>query len=254
MEVIRPGQEKPWPTTVCVEYCGPRDEQPWPTPERTLSYFLYGVNFLGSRSSCYTTPMIEIVYFDYHGVLDRRTPAGLWSAIATAAKTDPATVAAALAQHFYAYCTGSLTSLDFWRAVEQQYGAGVVRVGKKYWLHVDPIRASWDVVNALQVHTTLGLFSDCPADKKNAVRGAYNLPDYFSNLIFSCDVGWSKRDVAFYRLLLADGKYQESQCLLIDDDAEVVELASSLGFLSHQFSTATELRQYLLSAGYTLAP
>ncbi len=190
--------------------------------------------------------MAKIIYFDYHGVLDRRTFTGLMQAIGqVAGQTDHQAISAELEQHSYAYMTGSLPPEDFWAMVERLFGNQAVVAGKKYFLHVDPNREVWGLINMLHGQVALGLATDCSPDKKNAIRTAYNLPEFFDTLLFSCDLGLTKHDQEFYKLLLQKGAYQPSDCLLIDHSAEVSSFAGSLGFQTHVFTTVEKLAAVL---------
>lgn len=192
--------------------------------------------------------MVKIIYFDYHGVLDRRQLAGLQQAIlsnTTAANTDTYET---LQAHLYAYTTGSIQPQDFWRTIAKTFGRGAAKAGQKYFLHVDPIRENWDLTNELQGKVALGLFSDCPPDKKVAIRTAYNLPEFFDQLIFSSDQGKGKRDVDFYRLMLQDGHYQPGECLVVDAEPWVTDFAKSLGLATVQYQNPGQLREEISSA------
>lgn len=191
--------------------------------------------------------MIRAIYFDYHGVLDRRTPAGFLEAIATAVDQPLAALKTNLEPLTNGYGAADISPVDFWNTIDAKYGAAAVQAGKKYVLHVDPVREMWELINTLHQNYSLGLFSDCPADKKDVIIHAYNLPDFFDQLIFSCDARQSKIDPNFYRRMLRDGLYQPAECLLIDDSHQAVGQATALGFVAHEFVDAPTLKIYLLN-------
>lgn len=201
------------------------------------------------QSDCYTLIVIRAIYFDYHGVLDRRTLSGFLATLTTAIGHDDPSLQAHLEQLANAYATGAITPLDFWDTINAEYGPATVEAGKKYVLHVDPNREAWEILNRLHETYSLGLFTDCPADKKEVIVHAYNLPDFFDQLIFSCDARQSKIDPNFFRRMLRDGLYQPAECLLIDDSHQAIGQAKSLGFMTHQYIDLSTLQKYLVNNG-----
>lgn len=190
--------------------------------------------------------MLKIVYFDYHGVLDRRTFAGLLRTIAqTAGSAATPAVMDQLTLDGDAYATGTLTPRSFWHRVEKTAGLEAASAGKKYILHVDPVREMWELLNVLHRRFSLGLLSDCPADKKDIIIRAYNLPEFFDYLVFSCEAGLSKQDASFFRLMDQDGLFQPSQILFIDDNEHNVALAQSLGYAAYHFVSPRDAMSYL---------
>ncbi len=190
--------------------------------------------------------MVKVIYFDYHGVLDRRNFRGLLTTIAeTSGQPDTAKVIAGLEAYGFDYATGKVQPHEFWRTIEERFGTAANRAGRAYLLHVEPVLEMWNLLSTLHDRYDLGLCTDCSNDKKETIRSAYALTDYFDYLIFSCDVQLSKHDPAFYQLMLQAGKYQANECLLIDDTESNCGLAISLGFQAHVFRDTPTLQDYL---------
>ena len=195
---------------------------------------------------CYCNRMIRVIYFDYHGVLDRRHFHGLLEVIAKASgQPDLEKVAANLASYGYDYTTGKVAPHEFWRSVEERYGTTANRAGRQYQLHVEPVREMWNLLSDLHERYDLGLLTDSAIDQKEVIRSAYALTDYFDFLIFSCDTVFSKRDIEFYQLMRQAGRYQPGECLLVDDVERNCSLASEQGFQAHLFTDAPTLRGQL---------
>lgn len=190
--------------------------------------------------------MIKVVYFDYHGVLDRRTFQGMLEVIATSANpVEVNRIVGTLRQSGYAYATGKMSAHVFWHHVEHEYGHAAALAGRKYILHVEPILEVWHIVDELKAKFELGLCSDCAVDQKEVIRSAYALTDYFDFLIFSCDVPTNKRDPEFYRLMLQHGRFSPDECLCIDDVAANTSMADQQGFQTHTYRDPETLRMYL---------
>lgn len=198
------------------------------------------------RSFCYSTDMIKVIYFDYHGVLDSHHFHGLLEMIAKASgQPQPAKIAASLESYGYNYAIGKISPHEFWRTIEERFGTSANRAGRKYQLHVEPVREMWNLLSELHERYELGLMTDCAIDKKEVIRSAYALTDYFDFLIFSCDTKFCKRDAEFYRLMAQNGRYQPGECLLVDDIEANCALAVEQGFQVHLFKDAQTLRGQL---------
>ena len=188
--------------------------------------------------------MVRAVYFDYHGVLDRRHFGGLLDVLIAQSGNDPQarTVLESLVD---GYAIGNVAPIDFWKTINQKYGALAEQAGKKYILRVDPVLEVWQLINHLHERVSVGLFSDCPSDKRDVIIRAFNLPEFFDQLIFSCDTQQTKQDPNFYKHMLREGLYQPPDCLLIDDDERVTARAAQLGFTTHHFTDIVTLKQTL---------
>lgn len=184
--------------------------------------------------------MLRAVYFDYHGVLDRREFSGLVDLMIKAIPHAHDGIRTQLEPKVFAYATGETAPIVFWNAIAEAFGPNVAQVGKQYQLHVEPIREMWELINQLHQRFSVGLFTDCAADKRDVIIRSYNLPEFFDQLIFSCDVRETKIDPNFYRRMLRDGLYQPGECLLIDNSHQSIGLAKSLGFQTHEYKTPVE--------------
>lgn len=184
--------------------------------------------------------MIQAIFFDYHGVLDRRRYTGLMEVLIKAIPHPPADIRNRLEPNVYAYATGVTAPNVFWTAMTEAYGPSVVQAAKKYHLHVEPIREMWEAINRLHEKYAIGLFTDCSADKREVIIRSYNLPEFFDQLIFSCETRETKMDPNFYRRMLQAGRWQPEEVLLIDDSHQAIGQATSLGFQTHEFTSPKE--------------
>ena len=187
----------------------------------------------------------SIIYFDYHGVLDRRTFPGLRRAIGQATN-DAHRVEEEIERSLQEpYLSNRMTPKDFWQQVEQQFGHAAATAGKKYYLHIDPIRQNWELVNRLARKVGLGLFTDCPADKMQAIRNSYDLPEFFDVLLLSCDARMTKSEPEFYHLLLQNGQYTPEEVLVIDRNSRNTMTAQQVGIPSFTYTDIPSLEHFL---------
>lgn len=204
--------------------------------------------------------MVKVIYFDYHGVLDRHTFRGLLETMGRTWAAKQSGEVASLIMQFveqertygYDYATGIVLPQLYWKRIAEQYGPDVDTAGRQYLLHVQPVRQMWNLLSDLHDRFNLGLFSDCSLDKKEVIRSAYALTDYFDYLIFSCDVRMSKRDPNFHRLMLQSGLYQPDECLVVDDSVDNLNLSSTLGFQTHIFHDEPTTRDHLMNLNQNL--
>gem|GEM_PF-2208613 len=188
---------------------------------------------------------MRMIYFDYHGVLDHRGYRGMIKIMQETSGRPVDEIVPSLEPVTYAYASGQTSPAAFWTLIAAKYGRKVADAGKRYYLHVDPNRVVWELVNELKGPYDLGLATDSAIDKKQVIRHGYDLPEFFDHLLFSCDVGQAKRDPGFYRLMTRGGMYQPDDILLIDDDERNTATATSLGIPSHTYTNIETLRQHL---------
>lgn len=150
------------------------------------------------------------------------------------------------------YASGEIIPHFYWGRIAKEYGAEVDRTGRAYLLHVQPVREMWNLLSELHEQFNLGLFSDCSLDKKEVIRSAYALTDYFDYLIFTCDVRMLKRDPVCQKLMTQNGLYQAEECLLIDDSMDNLNVAATLGFQTHIFTDYQMTKTFLSSLNANL--
>lgn len=197
--------------------------------------------------------MLKAIYFDYHGVLDRHTFRGLLETMGqtwlrTRNQDDQQYLNAFIQREQepgHHYTAGKTVPAAYWHRIAQEYGQEVEKIGRQYLLHVQPIRETWNLVSLLHEKFDVGLFSDCPLDKKEAIRSAYALTEFFDYLVFSCDVQLSKRSPEFFNLLLQNGLFKSEECLIIDNSEANIKFAQKLGFQAHVYTTPEELQTFI---------
>jgi HAD superfamily hydrolase (TIGR01509 family) len=87
----------------------------------------------------------------------------------------------------------------------------------------------------------------------------YGIDTFFDTIVFSCEVGLRKPDISkgslenleIYRLALSRLGFGADECLFIDDNANCVGAAESLGIRSILFENVEQLRGELPSRGVT---
>ena len=72
----------------------------------------------------------------------------------------------------------------------------------------------------------------------------------FDDIVVSADVRMVKPDPAIFRVLLDRRKLNPARSLFIDDNADNIAAANSLGLITHHFSEPGALRRDLVSRGF----
>ncbi len=73
----------------------------------------------------------------------------------------------------------------------------------------------------------------------------YDFLQWFEGTLVSGDEKMAKPDPAIFHLLLNRYGLQAQDCLFIDDSKINIEAAIKIGFDTHHFTSANQLRQYL---------
>ncbi len=102
------------------------------------------------------------------------------------------------------------------------------------------------IVKALkQAGYPLYALSNWPAEKYHQVRHRFPFLEWFEAVIISGEVGLAKPDPRIFHLALQRIGRPAEECLFIDDSAENIAVAHSLGFRTVHFTGAESLRQAL---------
>ena len=189
----------------------------------------------------------KIIYFDYHGVLDRRSFVGMRRMIAQNTK-DPKRVEEDIERTLqHDYITNRMTPKEFWDTIERAYGLQAMMAAKKYFLHVDPIRENWELLNTLAKNIKIGLCTDCPADKMQTLRSAYALPEFFDVFLVSCETHLTKEEPEVYSLLTQNGQFAPEDILLVDDSSRNTLAAQMAHIPSFCYTDPASLKTMLAS-------
>jgi len=113
-----------------------------------------------------------------------------------------------------------------------------------------PIPASVDILRRLRLSgfSLYGL-SNWPKEKFQVVRAKYEFFSWFDELFISGELRLAKPDPRIFRLLLDQIARPAGECLLIDDSANNIAVAKSLGFRTIHFLGPQQLEDQLLGLG-----
>ena len=173
--------------------------------------------------------MIRAVLLDWHGVLDRRRLAGIFSFF-------PPGTEERFRKEIEDYTIGKMEPEEFWAIIPNREAA------RDHILSIEKNERVWRLIPEWKLQYRLGIISDCPKDKKAEILKWVDL-SAFDPLIFSCDHGKLKKDLL--KLALEKLGCQPGECIFLDDSRENVEEARKIGMEAVAYHDKLDMRLVL---------
>ena len=108
------------------------------------------------------------------------------------------------------------------------------------------------LMRSLKEKYPLYLLSNNNETSFSFVEENYNVSQYFDEMVLSYKIGHMKPDAAIYHEVLNRSQIPAQHCLFIDDLAENIEGAKTVGMHGIQFTGITDLRSKLTDFGITI--
>jgi putative hydrolase of the HAD superfamily len=142
------------------------------------------------------------------------------------------------------YDRGRLDGSAYWQHVAHDLGisltdqqtAQLIQDDVRLWQHRDPLMARW-VENLRVAGVKTAVLSNMPRDVARSLRQPPSWFDNFDSLVLSSDTGFLKPEPEIYRICLDHLGVQPQAALFVDDHAENVEAAQSLGIHALKFES-----------------
>jgi putative hydrolase of the HAD superfamily len=183
-----------------------------------------------------TKTVIQAVIFDYGNVLSLPQASSDLNAMA-----ERCGLSIERFHDFYwkfrpAYDRGELNGSSFWTSVTAEVGktptpdeiSELVSLDIQSWLHINQTTMTW-AEQLRRAGIRLALLSNMPFEIARYIESNCRWVSYFDPLVFSCDLGSVKPDLAIYRICLARLNVLPAKVLFLDDRAENVAAAAQLG-------------------------
>lgn len=202
--------------------------------------------------------MIKVILFDWHGVLDKRTFAGMLDVLARewyasgrfSGEIPYDKYYEEIKRNFFEdgqrYASGQIKPENFWASLEYKGDETSVYKARNYLLGVERNNGLWDILPRLKKQYRLGVLSDCPEDKATVIRNTVDL-SLFDQIYFSSDHSLLKTDFRFFNLPIRDFNVSQAECLFIDDSEKNIAYARKVGLETHLYSSVSSLEEKLLS-------
>ncbi|MFB2876424.1 HAD family hydrolase [Floridanema aerugineum] len=187
--------------------------------------------------------MIKAIYFDYHGVLDKRSIRLVYQILAATetAKLKQLNDPLSLRKHYFPleieYLAGDITPAEFWgQFIADRFDPTDVALAKQSLLTIDLNQGLWQIIPELKKRYFLGIISDSGIDKTQLIEESLDLKAYFDGLYFSSDRNLVKEaGLGFYYLPLQENNFQPADCLLVDDSPNNISQAKTVGYNTHLY-------------------
>lgn len=195
----------------------------------------------------------RVVVFDYGEVISREPSASDRALLVERAGVAPEPFWTAYWAHRDGLDRGTTSIAEYWNAVARDTGAEfsaldvheLWAIDHRAWLSVDP--GTLRVLHALAAGgTRLALLSNAGPDFAGWLRYGSFAP-LFDRVFISGELLLVKPDAAIYEHVIADLGIAASDLLFVDNRAENVEGARSVGGDGHVFTDAASLESWLRS-------
>jgi len=115
-----------------------------------------------------------------------------------------------------------------------------------------PIKGVKEIVAKLRKNYKVIAFSGTTKERTEYQNKKYGLLKDFDDFVLSFEVGFTKREIEFYKILLkrlGKMKCKPEECILIDDTKMVLGIAKSFGLKTILFKNPKQLKSDLWKLG-----
>ena len=153
------------------------------------------------------------------------------------------------------YRRGKITKKKFWNAAVKKLKIDkkLVPKLKEIWnFSYKPIKGMKEIVAKLRKNYKVIAFSGTTKERVVYQNKKYGLLKDFDDFVLSFKVGFTKREIEFYKILLkrlGKMKCKPEECILIDDTKMVLDIAKSFGLKTILFKNPKQLKSDLRKFG-----
>jgi len=153
-----------------------------------------------------------------------------------------------MGEEFTELIQGKITEKEFFKALKSARGwVGETCILKNLVReHLKPIPGTLDIVKQLhEKGMRLALLSGHAKEWVEYLQKEYQFHHYFDKILYSYMVGYGKENPEFFKDILQLLELPAENCLMVDDSAEYLDIAKSLGMQTLLFTDAEDLAQKL---------
>jgi putative hydrolase of the HAD superfamily len=153
------------------------------------------------------------------------------------------------------YRRGKLTKREFWKAAIKKLNINkkiIPKLQKTWHSSYKPIKGMREIISRLRRNYKVIAFSGTVKERVEYLDKKYGLLKNFDDFVLSFNVGFSKEDVEFYKILikrLKKLKLKPEECVFIDDHQEFLDTAKSFGIKTLLFRNPSKLKTDLRKIG-----
>ncbi len=143
---------------------------------------------------------------------------------------------------------GRIEPKEFWKRAAQEMGvsSATARKLRKIWYSAyTPNRGIKELILKLKKKYKLIIFSGNIKERVAYLEKKYEFKQYFDGLVFSFDVGATKKEPIFYKALITtlnNLNVKPEEAILVDDKEKALEMAKSFRINTILFKDAGQLK------------
>lgn len=195
--------------------------------------------------------MIKVIFFDYHGVLDKHNFQEMLEMLAKESfkQGDFGVYRQSFLEKYAVLCNsyaaGQILPEHFWgKLLKDGIDLDILTKARDFILTIEKNKELIKQINILKNRFELGILSDCPLDKLEFLKASWQLKRYFKYTLFSSEIGLDKQDPEYFLEMQYQTKYQRSEIFYIDENPENVSVAKKLGFEAVIYNDGIDLVKY----------
>ncbi len=199
---------------------------------------------------------LKAVIFDYGKVLSGPPDPEAWAALLRITGIPPVEFERVYWEHRPHYDTARFNGSAYWQQIARDTGIvlsdptieELIGLDASVWTTANPAMIEWSrEVRRHGIKTAI--LSNMCGHVYDRMVSVFGWLDEFDVTVWSHLLGIAKPDEAIYRNVLAKLKLDPIETLFLDDKAPNVAAARAIGMNAHIFTTAENLRAWLLAEG-----
>jgi len=194
---------------------------------------------------------LKLIVFDMGKVFIHFDWGRTYEAFVNVTKADLQAVKDAFAGVYFPYERGHISTNDVIDHLNNTLGAQLTHSDfvKMWTITLDEDKDMTQLLQEVRKQLPLYLLSNINEVSFGYLQNKFNVAQYFEELVLSYKVGHLKPALEIYHEVLNRSKLPAQHCLFIDDVAENIEAAQSIGMHGIQFTGINELRKKLIEYG-----
>ena len=151
---------------------------------------------------------------------------------------------------------GIISAQEFWRRVRKKLDLSEKETEqiKEFWYACyEPNKGMPELVEELREQDYYVIvFSGNIQERMEFLDQRYGIYNKFDDFVLSFDFGLSKRDEAFYLILLQNIRCQPQECVCVDDSLRVIKKEQKFGLKTILFKDSDQTRRELRKLGVSI--
>lgn len=144
---------------------------------------------------------------------------------------------------------GEISDGEFWVQILDRFGVEATQDDKEIDSYIELVDGTLDIAEELSRKYRTAILSNDSIEMSTFRRKKFGFDALFDPIVISGNVGVKKPDTRIYEILLEEVGLPAEECLFIDNNADNVAAAQSLGINAILFTDSARLREELPAFG-----